>query len=615
TSKFYKTKDFQHDINKLIANIEKLSNGMESDNVNALFHRFNILMRPKNLPGQGFQKRNWDRRMLFVFENLENEYALLRNHKEKTDFEGTLLKSYRSKIDSASQFYILHVPESYDKNVAIPLVIEVSKLMKWFPSQVETNRFANIDLIERFADMANKYNMIVAEPGNRTVDKTNYNNIDETDMWETVADIRKIYNIDTARIFLRGACRASYEAVKLAVKHPDRFTAIATVAPEIIPHDRQDENYWEHSNNPFNFLDNIKEMPFLNIHSVLDTHSTIYSSDRLNELVKKAGLKSFSYRKLYTEFKPYYSDEYMDDIFHFFARSPSLKQPHSVQFTTDQLKYNRYFWIQLNHIIAQKTATIDARLNRNTLFIEHSNVLEYTVDISKLPYERNKSLTIFDNGKKIELKKIADNRITLPLESAREKKKYKSRQIEGPFAHVFHKAFIVVKGTSGTQEEALKIDETIERLNADWRYRYYTDFRVKPDTALTDEDLANFNVILVGLPSANQLIEKFIQNFPLTVKKDAISIGNKTQQGKHLGFYLIYPNPINVDRYIAILGFNNPDYFALWSERNNAEPFYDVSDFGWYDYKMWDNTVPSKVTKGYFNELWESSVLKSRGTK
>ena len=562
-------------------------------------------MMPKNLPGQGFQKRNWDRRMLFVFENLKNEYALLRSDEKEADFEGTLLKSYRSEIDNASQFYILHVPKSYNKNVPIPLVIEVSKLMKWFPSQVETNRFANIDLIERFSDMANKHHMIVVEPGNRTVDKTNYNNIDEADMWETIADIRKTYNIDTTRVFLRGACRASYEAVKLAVKHPDRFAAIVTVAPEIIPHDKQDEDYWQRGNNPFNFLENIKDMPFLNIHSVLDTHSTIHSSDRLNELVKQARLKSFSYRKLYTEFKTYYSDEYMDDIFQFFARSPSLKQPHSVSFKTDQLKYNRSFWIELNHIVAQETATIDAQLEGNTLSVKHANVLSYNIDLFALPYEKSKPLTIYDNGKRIELNKIADNRITLPFVSTRDKKKYKSNKIEGPFAHVFHNAFIVVKGTSGTPEELAKIDETIERLNADWRYRYYTDFRVKPDTALTDDDLANFNIVLVGSPGSNQLIEKFIEDLPFTVKKDFISIGSKTQQGKYLGFYFIYPNPINREKYIAVLGFNNPGYFSLSSERDSMEAFHDVSDFGWFDYKIWDNRDPMRTLSGYFNEEWK----------
>ena len=605
TSKFYKTKNFQYDIQKLITNIDKLSNGISSDNVNALLHRFNILMMPKNLPGQGFQKRSWDRRMLFVFENLKNEYALLRSDEKNTDFKGTLLKSYRSEIDNGSQFYILHVPKSYNKNVPMPLVIEVSKLMKWFPSQVETNRFANIDLIERFSDMADKHHMIVVEPGNRTVDKTNYNNIDEADMWETIADIRKTYNIDTTRVFLRGACRASYEAVKLAVKHPDRFAAIVTVAPEIIPHDKQDEDYWQRGNNPFNFLENIKDMPFLNIHSVLDTHSTIHSSDRLNELVKQAGLKSFSYRKLYTEFKTYYSDEYMDDIFQFFARSPSLKQPHSVQFKTDQLKYNRSFWIELNHIVAQKTATIDAQLEGNTLSVKHANVLSYNIDLFALPYDKSKPLTIYDNGNRIYLNEFRDKVLTMPASFNESSQNYKTLRVEGPFAHVFHNAFIFVKGTSGTPEESLKINETIERLNADWRYRYYTDFRIKPDTALTDDDLANFNVVLVGSPGSNQLIEKFIEDMPFTVKKDFISIGSKTQQGKYLGFYLIYPNPINRERYIAILGFNNPGYFSLWRERSGMEAFHDVSDFGWYDYKIWDNRDPTRTLSGYFNEEWK----------
>src|SRR5690606_36111981 len=189
----------------------------------------------------------------------------------------------------------------------------------------------------------------------------------------------------------------------------------------------------------------------------------------------------------------------------------------------------------------------------------------------------------------------------------------KTLRVEGPFAHVFHNAFIVVKGTSGTPEELSKINETIEKLNADWRYRYYTDFRIKPDTALTDDDLASFNVILVGSPSTNKLIEKFLQNLPLTVKDNFISIGSETQQGKYLGFYLIHPNPINQERYIAILGFNNPGYFSLWRERSGMEAFHDVSDFGWYDYKIWDNTAPSKVNEGYFNAFWESGALNSGG--
>src|SRR5690606_6495149 len=183
-------------------------------------------------------------------------------------------------------------------------------------------------------------------------------------------------------------------------------------------------------------------------------------------------------------------------------------------------------------------------LEGNPLPVKHADVLGYNLDLLALPHDKSKPLTIYDNGKRIELNKLAHNRITLPLLPTRATQKYKSNTIEGRLAHVVHHALIVVKGPSGTPEELAKSDETIERLNADWRYRYYTDFRVKPDTALTDDDLANFNIVLVGSPGSNQLIEKFIEDLPFTVKKDFISIGSKTQQGKYLGFYFIYPNPI-----------------------------------------------------------------------
>lgn len=605
TNRIYKTKDFTRDFERLITNVQSLPHGMENENVKALLHRYNILMKPENLPKEWFLIRNWDRRMLFVFDNLEKEYALMSNQSKEGDDAGTLLKSYRSKIDDGSQYYTLHVPENYDKNVPIPLVIEVSTIMKWFPSQVETNRFANIDLIDNFADMANKYNMIVAEPGNRTVDKPNYNNIDVTDLWETINDIKKAYNIDTTRLFLRGACRAGYEALKMAVKYPDKFAAIAIVAPEIIPDDKSEENIWQHANNPLNFLKNIQSMPFLNIHSVLDTHSPISSSDRLNKLVTKAGLTHFSYRKLYTEFNTFYSAEYMDEMFHFFSESPRLKQPLSVKFSTDQLKYNRSFWIEINHIVANKTANIEARLEGNSLFINHTNIVSYTVDLSNLPYDGNTPLTIYDNGEKVPLNKTHHSKVTLPIDFVSNGKSYKNTRIEGPFAHIFHNAFIVVQGTSGTPEESTKINDVIEKLNTDWQYRYYTDFRIKPDTVLTEEDLANFNLILVGSTNSNQVIKKMIADLPITVDNESISIGNETMQGQNLGYYLIYPNPSNHQRYVAVLGSNNPRTFNIWPERNNVTVFQDVSDFGWYDYKIWDNASPSKNRSGYFNEQWE----------
>ncbi|HTN22274.1 MAG TPA: hypothetical protein VL125_17480 [Pelobium sp.] len=604
-SRFYKTKSITSSFNEVIKAIEKSLAGKKNVNIDALLHRYNLLMKPENLPHAGFEKRSWDRRMLFILDNLKNEYHIINKENKPGELKGTLLRSYCSKIDSGAQYYILHVPEHYTKKQPVPLVIEMSKLMKWFPSPVETNRFANIDLIEYFSDMANKYNMIVAEPGGRTVDKPNYNNIDETDLWETIDDIKRQYNIDTNRIFLRGACRASYDALKMAVRYPGKFAAISTVAPEIIPNSTEtNKNIWLHHNDPFNFLGNIKDMPFYNIHSVLDTHSRISSSEKLYQFIKKAGIKHFGYRKLANEFEPYYSDEYMDDIFSFFNNSRGIQQPKSLHFSTDQLKYNQSYWIKLNKITVGKTAIIDANVKNNTLSVERSNISSYTINLDKLPYDKAKPIVIYDNGKKVFQSSCSASKLTVYVNSAKERL-YKNSSVEGPFSDIFKRPFMVVRNTEGNEEDLFQINRMVNKLNEDWEHRYYTKFRIKNDKEITAEDLSNFNLLFIGLPAQTGFLNKIRKYLPLSIGNKHISIGRQTIKGKNLGFYMIYPNPYNIRKYVAIIGFNNSNSFNIWSERKPAEIFNDISNYGWYDYKIWDNLSPTKAISGYFNAKWE----------
>lgn len=605
SSRFYKTTNITASFNEVIKAIEKSLAGKKSLNVDALLHRYKLLMEPKNLPNAGFEKRSWDRRMLFILENLINEEEILNKKTENKNVKGTLLRSYLSKIDSGAQYYILHVPEGYAKDKPIPLVIEMPKLMKWFPSPVETNRFANIDLIEYFSDMANKYNMIVAEPGGRTVDKPNYNNIDETDLWETINDIKKQYHIDTNRIFLRGACRASYDALKIAVRHPGKFAAIATVAPEIIPKSAEaNKNIWLHHNDPFNFLANIKDMPFYNIHSVLDTHMHVSNSERLNKLAKQTGLKRFKYRKPSNEFETYYSDEYMNDIFSFFSGSKGIRQPGSLHFSTDLLKYNQSHWVKLNKITAGKTAVIDADIKNNTLSVKRSNILSYTIDLTKLPYNKTETLTIYDNGKRVFQGSCTAPKLRVSVKSSNVGL-HKNAVVEGPFASVFGKPFTVVRSTEGSEEDLFQINELVQKLNADWEHRYYTKFKVKTDKEITAKDLTTSNLLFIGLADQNSYLNKIKKHLPLSIGKDHISIGRQSMRGKNLGFYMIYPNPFNTRKCVAIVGFNNSDSFNLRSERRPTDVFNDISDYGWYDYKIWDNLLPEKATSGYFNAEWK----------
>jgi hypothetical protein len=88
----------------------------------------------------------------------------------------------------------------------------------------------------------------------------------------------------------------------------------------------------------------------------------------------------------------------------------------------------------------------------------------------------------------------------------------------------------------------------------------------------------------------------------MVVKLLCSNTGQKTE-GNKLCFYLVYPNPLNQNRYIAIIGYNNPDFISLGSENN--DPYNDVSNYGWYDYKVWNDSPFNDVKlSGYFDCRW-----------
>lgn len=49
--------------------------------------------------------------------------------------------------------------------------------------------------------------------------------------------------------------------------------------------------------------------------------------------------------------------------------------------------------------------------------------------------------------------------------------------------------------------------------------------------------------------------------------------------------------------------YNNPDCISLGSE--NSDPYNDVSNYGWFDYKVWyDSPFNDVKLSGYFDCRW-----------
>ena len=79
---------------------------------------------------------------------------------------------------------------------------------------------------------------------------------------------------------------------------------------------------------------------------------------------------------------------------------------------------------------------------------------------------------------------------------------------------------------------------------------------------------------------------------------DKVIIGGMEFNGDKLNIHMVYPNPLNSNKYIVIISTNNFQYFNFGN--------IDLSTTGWYDFGVWniqDNKFILKYA-GYFDPCW-----------
>ncbi len=578
--------------------------GDEKNDLAALKFRFYHLLVPKNMGKTVHDKRNWDKKMIFLFTNLRRCYSNLnRGFPMNHDATGGMLLTYVSKIDGGVQYYQLFVPKQYRKANPLPLVVELPVYVLRHSSPLSTYRFANIRLFGQFEHLADKYDVIVLSPDCRIFESANMNTISDAAFWEVLANVRTLYDVDTTRLYLRGACLASMMAMSLAEKYPDKFAALAMVSPQLSV--SRIDNIYLQQNEPLNYLRNISNLPTLDIHSRLDHHSPVSISDKLYADVTQLGFKHFTYKRLRFEFQKYYSSPYLSYIFAFFLKHHLQPGPHQIFFSTSEMRYSKSFWLTLNGIKYGQVATIHAKIRHDTLRVETRNIRSYTINLKTLPYREGTPLIIYNNDSTVFDAFPHTQSLTFGTKPS-DCLLTKNPEIEGPFADVFTVPFAVVPGTIGSAHETQQMRALADTIDSYWKERYYSGCRIIPDRDVTRKAIGRYSLLLLGTPHSNIVYRRLASQLPIKITPNSVRIAGHVAEGSKLGFYFIYPNPEDRHNYVAIIGYNNPGFISLGYEMDGpVRRFDDVSDYGWYDYKIWSSVTFRTIKSGYLNFFWK----------
>ncbi len=131
---------------------------------------------------------------------------------------------------------------------------------------------------------------------------------------------------------------------------------------------------------------------------------------------------------------------------------------------------------------------------------------------------------------------------------------HKRQNLQGPIDDAFMQPFICVRGTGTPWSPAHQAwaDWTLDRFAGEFDKWMRGTLPIVDDTDLTAEDVAGRNLILFGDPGSNSVLARVLEGLPLDWTTDGIALGGNTYDPDTHGVAMIYPNPLQPERYVVI---------------------------------------------------------------
>lgn len=514
--------------------------------------------------------------------------------------KGWHLRGYHSRVDNSIQYYMVYVPKSYTPKQPNSLIVSmpyIGSVKHPFYGSTHVANLARNEMLGRLADI---YNTIILIPSSRILELYNFNPIVSTETFDAMAEIKNDYNINNKQIYLYGSCSGGVFAAVIANRFPGVFAAIGLEGPEFgytISEEYPSE--WLESNNIFNYTENYSGVPIHILHSKNDKKAdydlAVDFAEKCNENGVNIKIDTIDNAHKSQRINLHHDDILMPKMFEFF-KGKVLNQPKHLKFSTSQLKYNKAYWITIHDICSPGKASLEGKVKAgNIIDITSKNTCAFSFNFRLIPgLSREKKIKIVVNKKVMFDNYIHNDTLLIRIKDQQKGKYSKSPLLEGPTNDVFSSSFLLVKGTLGITKDQLKYASAANAFYSNWKSFYLVEPRLKNDVNISHADMVNNNLIIFGTDQTNSIVKKIAKFLPVEINKQYIKIQGRTYYGNDLRYIITYPNPLNPNKYILLVGSNSGEF--------SAEQISDLSIKGWFDYEIWDNS--EQIGKGYFTKNW-----------
>jgi len=535
------------------------------------------------------------------------------------------VRGYVSKIDGSVQPYILLVPEAYKPGQPTPLALschgrnENLTELAFISTKLEPSSSNST-----VGDPKTKF--VVMLYGRYCCANKLAGEIDLFEAWDHVAEQ---YPIDKARVSLTGFSMGGGAVWHLAAHYggnwcvatpgagfseSQRFLKLAEKG-EVPPwYESVLYRLYNATDHPENFF-NTKTISYAG-----DKDGQIQAGNVMEEALAKVGIQLERFTGPNTEHK--YEPETKKKVD---ARVEELTKqgknflPEQVKFATYTLRYDTHLWVTVTGLEKHwEKATVDAEIAGGAgIKATTRNVtgVYFKFPTKGGPFASDKGLTVDIDGQRVVFGEDASlvgiyamrkvdgqwQKDSTPAPGLR-----KRHGLQGPIDDAFLSSFVVVKPTGkGLHEKtagwaAAECDRAVDA----WRKQFRGEARVKPADQVTDEDIAQSNLVLFGDPGSNPMINRVLSKLPIQWTAEKLLVNGQGFAADRYLPVMIYPNPLNPSKYVVLnsgFTFREADYL------NNARQTPKLPDYAVIDVQ----TPPTKTSwgplpkAGFFGERWE----------
>jgi predicted esterase len=543
------------------------------------------------------------------------------------------VRGFYSRIDGSAQPYLLTMPDNYDAAAKRSYRLDI--FMHGRDDTVLEQQFMAKSLTgytsKPFAAAADRF---MLQPYGRYTNASRF--AGETDGLEAIASVEKNYSIDPNRVVMAGFSMGGASAWSYIVHHADRWAGGAAGAgfteTEVFlrgalarqPQNDVQRTLW-HMYDSTDYAINTFNVPVVAYSGEIDAQKQAADAMAAAMLAEGLKLEHIIGPNTGHSYEPGARQRLQDRLDQLVSngRNPV---PSEVRFTTWMLRYNKMFWVTVDAMGEEwQRARVNAKIEGNTINASTTNVAALSLDFQAglAPFQPGTKPTLKIDTDTVQLPAVrTDKSLTVGL--VRSGKTWKTGSLnglrkmhglQGPIDDAFMDAFVFVAPTGQPLSEVIGkwTREQADYAISEWVHFFRGEPRVRNDTDISSDDIANNNLALFGDPSSNAVYRRIADRLPIRWTASGVTVGSEKFDANHAPVF-IFPNPLNQKKYVVI-----NSGFTFHDQSNN-----DMQSPKLPDWAIVDMTKPGNNYKylplfvesqGFFDETWNLKTAIGGGLK